>query len=300
MGQPKGGVRPFARIDFHWVKVAAISGRRRGYVRCPGFRRRRMAANSGAPRRSTAGRALALLGVFDAAHPRLRLTELARRADLPLATVHRLAGELVSWGALDRDAEGCFSIGLRLWEAATLAPVAGRLREIALPFMQDLYGATRENIHLAVHDGFDALYVEKLSGHRSVPVISRTGARLPLHPTGVGKALLARADREFVRRYLARPLARFTRYTITEPARLARELRVTAERGYALTNEEMTLGSCSVAVPIPAAGPEPAGALGVVVRSVRSDLHRLVPDLRAAADAIARRLDEAGNPHGSA
>lgn len=254
-----------------------------------------MAVNRDGHRRSMAGRALALLGVFDAEQPRLKLTELARRADLPLATAHRLAGELVTWGALERDADGHYSIGLRLWEAATLAPVAGRLREVALPFMQDLYEATRENIHLAVHDGFDALYVEKLSGHRSVPIISRTGARLPLHSTGVGKALLARADPEFVRGYLERPLRRCTRYTITEGARLARELRATAERGYALTNEEMTLGSCSVAVAIPADGHEPAGALGIVVRSVRTDLHRLVPDLRAAADAIARRLDHA--PH---
>ncbi|MEU4442372.1 IclR family transcriptional regulator [Actinosynnema sp. NPDC050801] len=251
-----------------------------------------MAVNGDTPRRSMAGRALALLGVFDAANPRLRLTELARRADLPLATVHRLTAELVSWGALERDATGHYTIGLRLWEAATLAPVAGRLREIALPFMQDLYEATRENIHLAVHDGFDALYVEKLSGHRSVPVVSRIGARLPLHPTGVGKALLARADAEFVRGYVERPLRRFTRYTITERARLLRELRATADRGYALTNEEMTLGSCSVAVAIPAEGHRPAGALGIVVRSVRPDLHRLVPDLRAAAEAIARRLDD--------
>ncbi|MFI9011506.1 IclR family transcriptional regulator [Actinosynnema sp. NPDC053489] len=247
-------------------------------------------AVDGTHRRSVAGRALALLGVFDANHPRLRLADLARRADLPAATAHRLAGELVSWGALDRDADGYFSIGLRLWEAATLAPVAGRLREVALPFMQDLYETTRENIHLAVHDGFDALYVEKLSGHRSVPVISRTGARLPLHPTGVGKALLAHADAGFVRAYLSRPLRRFTPYTITERARLARELRVTVARGYALTSEEMTLGSSSVAVPIPLDGRGPAGALGVVVRSVRTDLHRLVPDLRAAANGIARRL----------
>jgi DNA-binding IclR family transcriptional regulator len=252
-----------------------------------------MAVNGEVPRRSMAGRALALLGAFDAGHPRLRLTELARRAELPLATVHRLARELVSWGALERDDGGYYSIGLRLWEAATLAPVAGRLREIALPFMQDLYEATRENIHLAVHDGFDALYVEKLSGHRSVPVISRIGARLPLHSTGVGKALLAHADAAFVRSYVARPLPRFTRYTITERARLLREVRATADRGYALTNEEMTLGSCSVAVAIPADGYEPAGALGVVVRSVRPDLVRMVPDLRAAAEAIARRLDEA-------
>ena len=252
-----------------------------------------MAVNRDAPRRSMAGRALALLGVFDAAHPRLKLTELARRADLPLATVHRLTGELVSWGALERDPNGYYSIGLRLWETATLAPVAGRLREVALPFLQDLYETTLENVHLAVHDGFDALYVDKLCGHRSVPVISRIGARLPLHSTGVGKALLARADPEFVRGYLERPLRRCTRYTITEPARLARELRATAKRGYALTHEEMTLGSYSVAVAIPARDREPAGALGIVVRSVRTDLHRLVPDLRAAAEGIARRLDEA-------
>ncbi|QQQ79174.1 IclR family transcriptional regulator [Saccharothrix sp. 6-C] len=251
-----------------------------------------MAVDRDAPRRSMAGRALALLGVFDAEHPRLRLTELARRADLPLPTVHRLVRELVSWGALQRDADGSYGIGLRLWEAATLAPVAGRLREVALPFMQDLYEATRENIHLAVHDGFDALYVEKLAGHRSVPIVSRTGARLPLHATGVGKALLARADPAFVRAYLERPLLRCTRYTITERARLARELRATAARGYALTSEEMTLGSCSVAVAIPADGQEPPGALGIVVRSVRTDLHRLVPDLRAAAEAIGRRLDD--------
>ncbi|WP_033442336.1 IclR family transcriptional regulator [Saccharothrix sp. NRRL B-16314] len=244
----------------------------------------------GTARGSVTGRALALLGAFDAAHPRLRITELARRANLPLATAHRLAAELVSWRALDRDADGGYSIGLRLWEVATLAPVAGRLREVALPFMQHLYETTHENIHLAVHDGFDALYVEKLCGHRSVPVISRAGARLPMHPTGVGKALLAHAGGEFVHSYVERPLPRFTAYTITERPRLLRELRTTADRGYALTSEEMTLGSCSVAVPIPGAGPEPAGALGVVVRSVRTDLARLVPDLRTAADGIARTL----------
>lgn len=252
-----------------------------------------MAVNSGVARRSVTGRALALLAAFDADHPRLTISELARRAGLPLATAHRLAAELSSWQALDRDATGRYSIGLRLWETASLAPVSGRLRETALPFMQDLYEATRENIHLAVRDGFDALYVEKLCGHRSVPLVSRTGSRLPLHPTGVGKALLAQADAEFVRRYVERPLTRFTPYTITERGRLLREVQTTAARGYALTSEEMTLGSCSVAVAIPG----DTAALGIVVRSVRTDLHRLVPDLRAAAEGIARRLAETAQQH---
>lgn len=254
-----------------------------------------MAGNSSKPGQSVTARALALLGAFDVAHPRLSLTELARRADLPLATAYRLAGELESWRALDRDDDGFYRIGLRLWEAGLLAPVSSRLRAIALPFMQDLYEATRENIHLAVRDGFDALYVEKLSGHRSVPIISRIGTRLPMHSTGVGKALLAHAEPAFIQAYCQRPLPRYTRCTITERGRLLRELRTTAERRYALTNEEMTLGSCSVAVPIPLDGGTPTAALGIVVHSVRADLAKQVPALHAAAEEIAARLAEAVN-----
>lgn len=251
-----------------------------------------MAGNTRSPGQSVTARALALLGAFDVAHPRLSLSELARRAGLPAATAHRLAGELEAWRALDRDDDGYYRIGLRLWEAGLLAPVSGRLREIAMPFMQDLYEATRENIHLAVRDGFDALYVEKLSGHRSVPIISRIGTRLPMHSTGVGKALLAYAEQPFVHAYCERPLPRYTRYTISERGRLLRELRLTTERGYALTTEEMTLGSCSVAVPIPSEEGAPTAALGIVVHSARAELPRLVPALRRSAEAIARRMAE--------
>jgi DNA-binding IclR family transcriptional regulator len=249
-----------------------------------------MAGNSTAAGRSVTARALDLLGAFDADHPEATLTELARRSGMPPATAHRLAGELVAWGALDRGADGRYRIGLRLWRTGLLAPVSDRLRETALPFMQDLYEATRENIHLAVRDGEQALYVEKLSGHRSVPVLSRVGAHLPLHATGVGKALLAWSDEDVVRAYCDRPLSRQTRHTITERGRLLRELRTAVERGYASTSEEMSLGSCSVAVPVLTGGGPPAAALGIVVRTVRADLSRLVPALRAAAEGLGRRL----------
>lgn len=254
-----------------------------------------MAGNSSESGRTVAARTLALLGAFDVAHPRLSLSEMARRAGLPLATAHRLAGELEAWRALDRDEQGCYRIGLRLWETGLLAPVSSRLREVALPFMQDLYEASRENIHLAVRDGFDALYVEKLSGHSSVPVISRIGARLPLHATGVGKALLSFAEPAFIRAYCERPLPRYTRYTIAERGRLYRELTRTQERGHAETNEEMTLGSTSVAVPIPHISGAPTAALGFVAHSHRSELAKLVPALRAAAEGIAQRLNESAD-----
>jgi DNA-binding IclR family transcriptional regulator len=259
-----------------------------------------VAGNARDAGQSVTARALAVLAAFDAAHARLTLSDVARRTGLPLTTVHRLTRELEAWRALERDADGLYRIGLRLWEIGLLAPVASRLREVALPFMQDLYEATRENIHLAVQDGFDALYVEKLTGHRSVPIVSRTGGRLPMHATGVGKALLAFGGEAFIEYYCQRPLERPTRYTIVERGRLLRELAVTRERGYATTSEEMTLGSYSIAMPILDESGVVAAALGVVVRSVRADPAKLVSPLRTAVQGIERRLAEtAGDPYPS-
>jgi DNA-binding IclR family transcriptional regulator len=195
-------------------------------------------------------RVLAIFDAFDIEHPQLTLSDISRRCGLPLATTHRLIAELVAWRGLERDQHGMYHVGLRLWEVGLLCPLHTRLREVAMPFLQSLYEATRENVHLAVRDGFDALYVEKLSGHRSVPIISRIGGRLPMHTTGVGKALLAHESPDFVEEYVSRPLERPTRYTIAEPGRLLRDLANTRRRGYAVTREEMTLGSCSVAVPV--------------------------------------------------
>jgi DNA-directed RNA polymerase specialized sigma24 family protein len=74
---------------------------------------------------------------------------------LPLSTTYRLAAELEAWRALDRVDHGQYRIGMRLWEAGLLAPVWSRVREVALPFLPDLFESTRENVHLAVRDGFD-------------------------------------------------------------------------------------------------------------------------------------------------
>jgi DNA-binding IclR family transcriptional regulator len=250
-----------------------------------------MAGRSSQPGQSVTSRVLAILDTFDIDHPHQSLSEISRRSGLPLATAHRLVNELVAWRGLRRGDGGHYEVGLRLWEVGLLGPLHTRLRKVALPFLQTLYEATRENIHLAVRDGNDALYVEKLSGHRSVRIISRIGGRLPLHATGVGKALLAFETPDFRHDYLAQPLARPTRYTIVEPGRLLVDLELTAQRGYAVTREEMTLGSCSVAAPVLDRIARPVAAVAVVVDSVLVEPAKLAPPVRLAADGIAARLD---------
>ncbi len=238
---------------------------------------------------SVTSRALAVLGALDEDHARLTLSELSARSGLPLSTTHRLVAELVEWGALERDDDARYVVGRRLWQLGTLAPVHRGLREIALPPMQDVYAVTQENVHLAVRSGKVALYVERIYGASSVALVSRPGARLPLHATGVGKVLLAHAPDDVIGAVLS-DLAPVTRYTITESGRMARELSGVRRHGYARTSEEMTLGTCSIAVPIRDQAGEVAASLGLVTRTGRRDLVKHVPALEVAAVAINRGL----------
>ena len=254
-----------------------------------------MAGNTSIPGASVVARALSLLYAFDDRHRRLTLTELARRAELPVPTAYRLAGELVAGGALVRRANGEYVVGRRVWDQGLLAPVQTGLRQAASPFLNDIHAATLATVHLAVRDGTQVLYLERLSGRTSVPVVSRVGSRLPLHATGVGKVLLAHAPGDVQERVLAelRPL---TPYTVVQPGRLNAQLARVRRDGYATTAEEMTLGGCSIAVPVrgPRSGDTGTApvvaAIGVVVPSLKRDRTRLVAALQVAAEGINRTL----------
>ena len=140
-----------------------------------------MAGNTGRAGATVASRVLALLAAFDEGHRALGLSELARRAALPPPTAHRLVAELVGGRLLARLPDGRYVVGRRMWDLGLLAPVQSGLRQLASPFLHDLYGATLATVHLAVRDGVRVLYVDRLSGSASVPVVSQVGGRLPLH-----------------------------------------------------------------------------------------------------------------------
>ena len=154
--------------------------------------------------------------------------------------------------------------------------------------MNDLYEATHENVHLAVLDGTEALYVEKLSGRRAMPVRTRRGGRLPLHATAVGKVLLAYAPESLFRETVEAGLHRYTAHTIIAPGHLRRALTEIRRTGIAYAREELTVGTLSVASAVLDADGGPVAALSVTLRSGRGDLRRLGPAVHTAAISVSR------------
>jgi DNA-binding IclR family transcriptional regulator len=239
---------------------------------------------------SVTAKVLSLLEAFTADEPELTLTQLSDRTALPRPTVHRLTAELVAWGALEREPRGPFRIGLRLWEVASLAPRTLGLREHAMPFLEDLFEVTRQNVQLAVLDGQDAVYVERLSARGAVGVVTRVGSRLPLHATAVGQVLLAHASRALQEAVLASPLTALTPKTIVDPRELRRVLADVRQTGIAVCDGQVELKSLSVAAAIRGRDGAVTAALSVVVPSGEGAATTYLPVVRAAARGISRSL----------
>ncbi|MFJ3669905.1 IclR family transcriptional regulator [Streptomyces sp. NPDC090106] len=238
--------------------------------------------------RSVLARGVSLLRACGDSGTALTLAELAARSGLPKPTVHRLLGELVRLGLVERTAEGSYRIGLGLFVLGQSAPSVGELRDAALPYLGDLHEATHENVHLAVPDGADTLFLEKVTGRRATPIVSRTGGRLPAHCTATGKVFLAQDPRPPYRG----TLVRLTPRTLVLPGQLARDLALTRARGFGVNLEEAEIGVSAVAAPVYAVdrGPRPIAAISVTGGTRRLDVDRVGASVCAAARALTRTL----------
>jgi DNA-binding IclR family transcriptional regulator len=232
-------------------------------------------------------RAAAILGAFDESHRELTLAALVRRCGLPRSTTHRTADRMLRLGWLDKPEER-YRIGNRLFEISGLAPIRRELREAVLPFLQDLYTATRTAVQLGVLDGPQVLIVEKITGHRPMPMLSQVGGTIPTHCSALGRAILAYSERDIVNAVLEAGLVGRTPKTITNPDNLRRELAVIPDRGWALDREEGNIGVSCVAAPIFGPLGNVVAALSVTgpTAAVRGD--RIGPAVRLAAAAASR------------
>ncbi|MFE1954311.1 IclR family transcriptional regulator [Streptomyces sp. NPDC059524] len=236
------------------------------------------------------GKALGILRAFGPADSVLPLAELVRRTGLAKGTVHRVAGDLVHHRLLDKTAHG-YRLSGGLFELGLRAAAERTLLEVAMPFLQDVYERTHETVHLGVREGHEVVYVAKIGGHRQAKAPSRTGGRMPLHCTAIGKVLLAYAGEEERAAVLTGLLERRTAHTVIAPGLLSRQLANVLETGLAYEREESTLGLLCVAAPVLAAD----GATALAGISVAGPVGRFRPEshanaVRAAATGLGTTL----------
>lgn len=235
-------------------------------------------------------RTVRLLDCFDARSTELTVTDLSRRAGVPLSTTSRMVAELCRHGLLARSEGGRkVRVGVRLWELGSRAAPTRGLREAALPFMEDLHAVVRHHIQLGVLEGREVLFVERLSAHEAVINLTEVAGRLPLHASSAGLVLLAHAPTELQERILDEPLRRFTAATITSPEQLRATLAEIRRVGHIHTPGHIRDAAAGVAVPVRGPGQRPVAALSVVVPNDELAI-RTVPALHAAAHGIQRAM----------
>lgn len=221
--------------------------------------------------------------------PALRVTDIARRAELHVATASRLVDELVGHGWLHRDPDRRIRVGVRLWELASRASPTLGLREAAMPFMEDLHAVVGHHTQLAVLEDREVLFVERLSAPGAVVNVTRVAGRLPLHASSSGLVLLAHAPVDLQEQVLSGPLEAFRRTTLTDPVRLRRFLADVRRNGYAFCAGFIDEETTGIAVPLRGRGDTVVAALSVIVPNDRN-ARMQIPALRAAARGISRML----------
>lgn len=215
-------------------------------------------------------------------------SEIGRRAGLPSSTAHRIVGELVASGILERDDEHRVRLGMRLWELALRGSMALRLRQTALPHMERAQSRIRQHTQLAVLEQGEALFLERLSHPEAGANITRIAGRLPLHASSSGLVLLAHADPAVREEILSRPLRPVGPGTTTDPAALRRRLAEIRRAGYVAAPGSIEAVSTGVAVPIRERGEVIAALSAVLPRAADPD--PVIAVLRDAADGIERDL----------
>jgi DNA-binding IclR family transcriptional regulator len=211
----------------------------------------------------------------------LTLAQVVAQTGLPRSSTHRILEHLVKIRWLAR-ADGGYSLGLAILELGGLAAHQNQLRAVAQPFLHELHASTGLVVHLAVRDGPEIVYLEKICGPFGMRVPSRIGGRQPAHCTAAGKALLAYADEPVRELALALAPQGRTCRSITTGHQLDAELRRVLDRGVAFDREEAVPGIGCVASPV---GPpqDPCAAISVCGPVGQVSYDRLIGRVRGAA-----------------
>jgi DNA-binding IclR family transcriptional regulator len=241
----------------------------------------------------SAERTIALLEYLSAADDPRSLRDVTADLGLPRASAYALLMTLVNSGWVEPDATGSrYSLGIRALRVGASYVEHDDVVRRAQRVMDEISQEWGETVHLARLDGHEIVYLATCISRHSLAVVSRPGRRLPCYGTGLGKAILAERPWREARALLPETLPARTVHTITDHEALRAELRRVRERGYAIDEQESTLGLRCFAVALDFGnGSAPKEALSFSIPIVRLDAEReksIVTALLEARDRIVR------------
>jgi IclR family KDG regulon transcriptional repressor len=240
-------------------------------------------------------RAVDILNLFGSQCRELGTTEIARTLGLHKSTTASLVYTLEANGFLSQNPDTRkYRLGLKLVERAFAMLDQIEIRQVAYPFLRDLRDEWNETVNLAIMDGPDVVYVERLLGTKALGMRSEVGRRAPAHATALGKALLAclppAGVQAFVDQY---GLPAMTPRTITDQDEFLAEMEKARELGYAVDDEENEIGGRCVAVPVFDHTGHPVAAVSVSAPTARlpvSEFPQAGAMVRETARCISRGL----------
>ena len=235
-------------------------------------------------------RGLAVIRAFDAEHPELTLSDVARSTGLPRAAARRFLLTLVELGYVRVD-DRRFRLTPRVLDLGHAYLSSLTLPEIALPYMRDLVAEIRESSSLCVLDGHHIVYVARVPADRIMSVSISVGTRFPAFATSLGRVLLADQEQTWLDSYLGRvDLTPLTHRTVTTREGLAAEIELVRKQGWAMVDQELEEGVRSLAAPIHDASGDVVAAINISVHASRWTLEqvreRLLPRLLETAALI--------------
>jgi DNA-binding IclR family transcriptional regulator len=192
-----------------------------------------------------------ILSLFSPERPELAVLEVAELLGRPRSSVYRLLARMATAGFLDQDPNtGRYRVGIRLAGLGELARHSTSLQRVAYPELCRLGEVTGESATLMVRSGQEGVTIDVVETYHPLRIPQHLGGRFPLNATAGGKVLLAWQPEADIEEFLRRPLLRCTAATITNPAKLRRELEITRQRGYGLSAGEWFDDVFAVAAPV--------------------------------------------------
>ncbi len=196
-------------------------------------------------------KAVRMLKLFSAQEPRLSLGEISKRLEMPKSTTHTILRSLIAEGLIEKIDGEAYALGTGALALTQSVRVNVEVRDRAAPHVRALADNAGESVYLAYLDGDRVLYIYAVESSRRLVARTAVGDRMPMHCTGVGKAILAHMPPQNARDILERSgMPRVTANTITDLAELTDQLKIIHERGYSLDDQENEIGNFCVGAPI--------------------------------------------------